>query len=117
MPYTVAKAFPDLKVRQSLKVIEEPGTDNYFLLQHLGFWNGPSQLSRFKNDPKVDKAEVLLSVNHLVYGFTPCTRIFSTTDTFISSPTCPSPPRTSRDRILCAIPLTARPGRSIRSRN
>ena len=70
MAYTVAPAFPDLKVRQSLKVIEEPGTDNYFLLQHLGNWNGPSQLSRFKNDPKVDKSEVLLTMDHLVYGFT-----------------------------------------------
>jgi len=59
LPFTVTKAFPKLNVKQPLYVLEEPGTDNYFLLQHLGYWSGPGRLSRFKNDPNVDTTEEL----------------------------------------------------------
>jgi len=40
LPFTVAKAWPKFKVKQPLYLLEEPGTDNLLLLQHLGVWNG-----------------------------------------------------------------------------
>ena len=70
LPYRVVKAFPKLKVHQPLYVLEEPGTHNFLLLQHLQYWAGPSRLLRFRNDPNVDRAEPLLDIDRLVYGMT-----------------------------------------------
>ncbi|HWE04402.1 MAG TPA: PQQ-dependent sugar dehydrogenase [Tepidisphaeraceae bacterium] len=70
LPFTVAKAFPDLHVRQPLAVIEEPGADTDLLLQHLGNWNGPARLSRFKNSPDVSETQELLKMDRLAYGMT-----------------------------------------------
>lgn len=70
LPYSVARAFPKLKVVQPLAVFEEPGTGDCLVLQHLGSWAGPSQLARFKNVPDVDATDVLLKIDYLVYGMT-----------------------------------------------
>jgi glucose/arabinose dehydrogenase len=67
-PYTVVKAFPKLKIFQPLYILEEPGTNNFLLLQHLGVWAGPGRLLRFKNDPQVDHAETVLDVDRIAYG-------------------------------------------------
>ena len=68
MPFTVAKAFPKLSIRQPLYLLPEPGTNNYLALQHLGIWSGPGRVLRFRNDPQVSEAEVALNVDRLVYG-------------------------------------------------
>jgi hypothetical protein len=70
LPFTVTKAFPELKIFQPLYMLEEPGTDNYLVLQHLGPWAGPGQLLRFKNEPGVSSADTVLTVNRLAYGMT-----------------------------------------------
>ena len=69
-PYTVVRAFPRLTVKQPLYLLEEPGTDDFLLLQHLGSWVGPGKLLRFKNDPNVSTVETLLSFNRIAYGMT-----------------------------------------------
>ncbi len=70
LPYAVAKAWPKFTVRQPLYLLEEPGTDNLLLLQHLGIWNGPSRVLRLKNRADVDHAEVLLEQDRLSLGMT-----------------------------------------------
>lgn len=68
LPYTVARAFPKLKVFQPLYALEEPGTNNILLLQHLGSWSGPGKLLRFRDDPNVDSAQSLLDIDGIAYG-------------------------------------------------
>ncbi len=70
LPYTVAKAFPDLKVKQPLYVLEEPEGGTLLVLQHLGAGAGPSRLLRIKNDPgvKTDDAETVLDMDRLSMG-------------------------------------------------
>ena len=70
LPFTVAKAFPKLKVVQPLAVFEEPGTDDCLVLQHLGSWSGPSQVLRFKNTLDAEASDLLLKLDYLVYGMT-----------------------------------------------
>jgi glucose/arabinose dehydrogenase/mono/diheme cytochrome c family protein len=70
LPFTVAKAWPKFKVKQPLYLLEEPGTDNLLLLQHLGSWSGPSRLLRMKNTPDVEHADVLLEQDRLTLGMT-----------------------------------------------
>jgi uncharacterized repeat protein (TIGR03806 family) len=70
LPYTTTKAFPKLKVFQPVYILEEPGSDDCLLLQHLGSWSGPSKLLRFHNDPAVDSTETLLDIDALAYGMT-----------------------------------------------
>ncbi len=70
LPYVAVKAFPKLHVEKPLYILEEPGTKNFLLLQHLQYWAGPSRLLRFENDPEVDHAEPMLNINRLVYGMT-----------------------------------------------
>ena len=70
LPYTAVKAFPNLHVERPLYILEEPGTNNFLLLQHLQYWAGPSRLLRFINSPSVDHADVVLDIDRLVYGMT-----------------------------------------------
>src|SRR5579884_1767508 len=62
LPYTVVNAFPKLKIFQPIYLIEEPGTDDFLVIQHLGNRMGPGNVLRFRNDPNVDHAEELLSL-------------------------------------------------------
>jgi len=70
MPYVPVKEFANLHVQYPLYILEEPGTNNFLLLQHLNYWAGPGRLLRFKNEANVDHADVLLDVDRLVYGMT-----------------------------------------------
>jgi glucose/arabinose dehydrogenase len=69
-PYRVKRAFPHLKFYQPIYVIAEPGTDNLLVIQHLGGYAGPGKIHRFKNDPAIDKTEVLLEINRIAFGLT-----------------------------------------------
>lgn len=69
LPYRTRKAFPKLKLFQTIFVRPETGTNNLLVVQHFGHWTGPGKISRFKNDPEVDSAEVLLDMDRLIYGF------------------------------------------------
>src|SRR5438270_10339541 len=42
LPYTTENAFPKLKVFQPLYILQQPGSDQYLLLQHLGNRAGPA---------------------------------------------------------------------------
>ncbi len=70
LPFTVKKAWPNFVVKQPLYLLEEPGTDNLLLLQHLGIWNGPSRVLRLKNSQDVDHADVLIEQDRLTLGMT-----------------------------------------------
>ena len=69
-PYAVERVFPRLHVERPLYILEEPGTNNHLLLQHLAYWAGPSRLLRFANQVDVDHAQTLLDIDRLVYGMT-----------------------------------------------
>ena len=43
-PYKVARAFPNLTIKQPLSLTPEPGTNRLFILQHLNVWAGPGRL-------------------------------------------------------------------------
>lgn len=67
-PYTIEQAFPKLKVFQPVYVIEEPGTDDLLVIQHLGSWAGPGKIIRIKNDAAVDSAETIFEAQELIYS-------------------------------------------------
>ena len=68
-PYKVVRAFPKLTVKQPLVMAPEPGTDQLFILQHLGTWAGPSRLLRIHDDQGASKTEQLLQIKGLSVGF------------------------------------------------
>ena len=70
MPYTVKRVFPNLKVFQPLYLLEEPGTQDCLLLQHLGNRAGPCKLLRFHNDSGAESVSTLLDIDGLAYGMT-----------------------------------------------
>src|SRR5262249_38411002 len=49
-------------------VAHEPGTDNLILIHQLVAWTGAGKILRIKDDPNVEKAEVLLNVDGIAYG-------------------------------------------------
>ncbi|HEX4797114.1 MAG TPA: PQQ-dependent sugar dehydrogenase, partial [Humisphaera sp.] len=99
LPYTVTRAFAKLKLFQPLYVSEEPGSDAFFLLQHLGSWSGPGRLLRFKNDPNVDSAQTLLDMDRLAYGMTLHPDFVHNGYLYIISNGPSSQPRPYKDRI------------------
>jgi uncharacterized repeat protein (TIGR03806 family) len=68
LPYRVKQTFTKLKIPCPIAVIREPGTDNLILLHQLVAWTGAGKILRIKDDPNVDKAEVLLSLDGIAYG-------------------------------------------------
>lgn len=69
-PYKVVRAFPNLKIKQPLALIPEPGTDRLFVLQHLSFNGGPGRLLAVRDDPIVARADTLLDIEGLAYSMT-----------------------------------------------
>ena len=67
-PYVIEKAFPKLKIFQPLYVIEEPGTDDLFIIQHLGSWSGPAKIIRVKNDPATDATQAIFEAQDITYS-------------------------------------------------
>jgi uncharacterized repeat protein (TIGR03806 family) len=67
-PYAIEKAFPNLKIVQPVYVVEEPGTDNLLIIQHLGSWAGPGKIIRIKNDQAVDSAQTIFEAQELIYS-------------------------------------------------
>ncbi len=68
-PYKTVRAFPRLSIKQPLAMAPEPGTDRLFVLQHLGFWSGPSKLLAVRDDPGSETVDTLLDIDGLAYGF------------------------------------------------
>ena len=69
-PYRTKKIFENLQLVQPIYLIAEPGTNNYFVIEHKGHWTGPGTIRRFSNDPCVAEAESLLDIDYLIYGMT-----------------------------------------------
>jgi len=67
-PYRVRRAFPDLKVTNSIAVAHEPGTENLLLVHQLWPWVGPGRILRIRDNGKGDRTEVLLSLDRTIYG-------------------------------------------------
>jgi uncharacterized repeat protein (TIGR03806 family) len=67
-PYTIEKAFPNLKIVQPVYVIEEPGTDNLLVIQHLGPWAGPGKVIRIKNNATTDSSQTIFEAQELIYS-------------------------------------------------
>jgi uncharacterized repeat protein (TIGR03806 family) len=67
-PYRIEKAFPKLSIKQPIFVIEEPGTDDLLIVQHLGGWAGPAKVLRIHNDANVDSAQAIFHADELVYS-------------------------------------------------
>jgi uncharacterized repeat protein (TIGR03806 family) len=67
-PYKVEKAFPKLSIKQPVYVIEEPSTDDFWVVQHLGHWAGPGRILRVKNSSDADNAETILDSDNLIYA-------------------------------------------------
>lgn len=67
-PYKVVRAFPNLKVKQPLALIPEPGTNRLFILQHLNFWAGPGRLLAVDDDQGASRTDTLLDIDGLAVG-------------------------------------------------
>jgi uncharacterized repeat protein (TIGR03806 family) len=67
-PYRVVNAFPKLKIVCPIAVAREPGTDNLLVIHQMFAWGGAGKLLRIKDDPAVDKADVLLEWDRIAYG-------------------------------------------------
>jgi uncharacterized repeat protein (TIGR03806 family) len=70
LPYRVKQTFTKLKIPCPIGVAHEPGSDRLWLLHQLFPWNGAGKILRIKDDPNVDKYEVLLSLDGIAYGVT-----------------------------------------------
>ena len=67
-PYKPEKIYPNLTIKQPLTFEAEPGTSDYLVIQHLGFWSAPGKILRVKGDRSTDKAEEILSFPGIAYG-------------------------------------------------
>ena len=68
--YRTKKIFENLQLVQPIYLIAEPGTNNYFVIEHKGHWAGPGSIRRFSNEPCAAEAEILLEIDYLIYGMT-----------------------------------------------
>jgi hypothetical protein len=67
-PYKVVRAFPELKVKQPVCLFPEPGTNRLLVLQHLGFWAGPSRLLAANDEQTAAESEILIEIDGLAVG-------------------------------------------------
>ncbi|MFO0964395.1 MAG: sugar-binding protein [Gemmataceae bacterium] len=65
-PYRTRKLFPDLKLDFPICVVRQPGSD-LLLTVHANRSYGPTKISRFKDDPKVNKLETLFDLTDTAY--------------------------------------------------
>lgn len=70
LPYRIARAYPQLTIKQPLSADVQPGSDWIWVVQHLGFWSGPGRISRFRDQPttKDSEVEILLDLDHIAYS-------------------------------------------------
>lgn len=68
LPYRVRRVYPKLKLTNPVTVVREPGSDRLLVIRHEA--SGASRLLRFKDDPEVDSAETLLSIDRMAYSIT-----------------------------------------------
>ena len=68
LPYHVQRVYPKLKLTNPVTVVQEPGSDRLLAILHQA--SGASRLLRFRDDPDVDSAETLLSVDRMAYSIT-----------------------------------------------
>jgi len=66
LPYRVRRIYPKLKLTSPVTVVQEPGSDRLLLILHEA--SGASRLLRFREDPDVDSAETLLTVDRMAYS-------------------------------------------------
>src|SRR5262245_33606296 len=68
LPYHVRRVYPKLKLTNPVTVIQEPGSDRLLAILHEPAGEA-SRVIRFRDDPNVDSAETLLSMDGLAYSF------------------------------------------------
>ena len=61
-PYRTEPAFPQLRFEEPLALVSLPGTDRLVVAQRYG------KIFSFRNDPRADRAELLLDVGKVVHG-------------------------------------------------
>lgn len=69
LPYRVRRVYPKLKLTNPVTVVQEPGSDRLLVIVHQAA-DGASRVLRFRDDPDVDSAETLLSVDRRAYSIT-----------------------------------------------
>jgi glucose/arabinose dehydrogenase len=67
-PYQTKQVFEQLKLAQPIYLVAEPGTNNYFVVEHVGGGSGPASIKRFVNSPEVTEIETVLSFDELIYA-------------------------------------------------
>jgi hypothetical protein len=68
LPYRVRRVFGKLNIRCPIAVAHEPGTDSVLIIHQHWPWGGAGRVLRVKDDPDIDKFEVLLSLDRIAYG-------------------------------------------------
>jgi uncharacterized repeat protein (TIGR03806 family) len=66
LPPRARRVYPKLKLTNPVTVVQEPGSDRLLVILHEA--SGASRLLRFRDDPDVDSAETLLSVDRMAYS-------------------------------------------------
>jgi len=61
-PYRTEPAFPQLRFEEPLALVSLPGTDRLVVAQRYG------KIFSFRNDPRADRAELLLDAGKVVFG-------------------------------------------------
>jgi uncharacterized repeat protein (TIGR03806 family) len=67
LPYRVRRVYPKLKLTNPVTVVHEPGSDRLLAILHQAGEGGSSVL-RFRDDPDVDSAETLFTVDRTAYN-------------------------------------------------
>src|SRR5437764_5356408 len=62
LPYRVRRTFTRLKVPCPIAVAHEPGTDSLLIIHQHWPWGGTGRVLRVKDDPAVEKFEVLIDL-------------------------------------------------------
>jgi glucose/arabinose dehydrogenase/mono/diheme cytochrome c family protein len=68
LPYTTVPAFPELKLKGPITIVNEPGRDGFLLIETSGY--SPvrtSRLSRLANNPAAKEMQTLLDFDELVF--------------------------------------------------
>ena len=67
-PYTVRRVFAQLPLTHPIHLASEPGTENYFVVEHGEGWHGPSRLFRFVNRENTTEKSPLFETRDLIYA-------------------------------------------------
>lgn len=67
-PYRAVPAFPKLKLPCPIGVVHQPGSDYLLLIHQMSAWSGRGRIVRIKDDPQVESAEELLTLDGIAYG-------------------------------------------------